>query len=301
MNEAHRSVLLDEVMEMLPLVPGALAIDATVGAGGHASAILDRIKPGGRLIGLDVDPSALELTEKRLRSHADRNGVELDLWRGNFSLVQDALEDLSIDAVPIGILADLGVSSMQLDCPERGFSFRFDAPLDLRMDPSIEPSAATLLMDLSEEEIADLLFHLGGERGSRRIARRIVFQRERGEPVETTSQLERLVRSALKVRGHRRIHPATRTFQALRMAVNRELDALEGFLESAPDLLAPGGVLAVISFHSGEDRLVKQRFKASAATGRFQMVRKSVIRPSAEECRANPRSRSAKLRGLMRL
>ncbi len=190
---------------------------------------------------------------------------------------------------------------MQLNEPARGFSFKYDAPLDMRMDPTLPYSAADLLEDLPETELADLIFHLGGERGSRRIASRIVRDRESGKPVKTTSQLESLVRSALRIRGHRRIHPATKTFQALRMAVNREIESLKGFLEAAPDLLAPGGILALISFHSGEDRLIKHRFKDLAKSGRFNILQKSVIRPSAEERQRNPRSRSAKFRGLIRV
>jgi 16S rRNA (cytosine1402-N4)-methyltransferase len=263
--------------------------------------MLARVAPGGRLVCLDVDPDALGIAEARLKPLGERRRVRVDVLRGNFAELSRQLSDLSLDGPVRGIVADLGVSSMQLDRPERGFSFRCEAPLDLRMDPSLEKTGADLLRELPESRLADLLYDLGGERGSRRVARRIVSERSRGSPIETTVQLERLVRSALKVRGHRRTHPATRTFQALRMAVNRELEVLEAFLNAAPECLASGGVLAVISFHSGEDRVVKQGFKALAGTGRFQVMRKSVVRPGVEERRANPRSRSAKLRGLRKI
>jgi 16S rRNA (cytosine1402-N4)-methyltransferase len=228
--------------------------------------------------------------------------VQLDLVRSNFRELPAVLAQGALGPrAPQAVLADLGVSSMQLDRPERGFSFRHDAPLDLRMDPLLPRTGADLLRELSERELADLLYRLSDERGARRIARCIVQARERGEAITTTEQLARLVLRALKVRGHARIHPATRTFQALRVAVNQDLQALEIFLGAAPESLAPGGVLAIISFHSGEDRLVKHRFKALAATGRFQLVRKSVLRPVPEEQRENPRSRSARLRALRRM
>ncbi|GMV79980.1 MAG: ribosomal RNA small subunit methyltransferase H [Planctomycetota bacterium] len=297
----HVSVLPLETLDALRLRPGDLAVDATLGAGGHSAAMLDALAPGGTLLGLDVDPEALELARPRLEPIAAAKDVKLLLVQSNFRELGSVLDAHLAGREPRGILADLGVSSMQLDRPGRGFSFRFDAPLDLRMDPRLPHTAADLLRTLSETEIADVLFHLGEERRSRAIARWIVEARRRGNPVQTTGQLEELVRRALKVRGHQRIHPATRTFQALRMAVNGELDALEAFLVAAPERLAPGGTLGVISFHSGEDRKVKQAFKLQAQTGRFQKVHKSVLRPSAEEERANPRSRSAKFRALRRL
>lgn len=297
----HVSVMPTECLELLALKAGDLAIDCTSGAGGHGALLLNAVSPGGRLIALDCDPDALELSRKRLEPLAREKNARVDFVRANFRDLPAVLSEHSAGQAPNGILADLGVSSMHFDRPERGFSFRHDAPLDMRMDPSQIETAASLLQRLSEEEIADLLFYQGGERGSRRIARRIVEARERGEAVETTGQLEKLVRWALKVRGHRRIHPATRTFQALRMAVNQELEALDAFLQATPETLAPGGSLAVIAFHSGEDRRVKQAFKALAQSGRFLLIRKAAVRPTGEECRANPRSRSAKLRGLRRL
>lgn len=295
----HASVLPREVRAFLGLRPRQTFVDATLGAGGHSLLLLPDLAPGGRLIGLDVDPAAQGIARARLEPEAKRLGVELLLVQRNFAELPAVLDEAGGDA-PHGILADLGVSSMQFDTPERGFSFQHDAPLDMRMDPALPHTGADLLAELDETEIADLLYLHGGERGSRRIARAIVFEREAGRPVKTTGQLEALVRRALRVRGHQRIHPATRSFQALRIAVNRELDVLARFLEAAPERLAPGGTLAVISFHSGEDRLAKQRFKALHGTGRFQIVAKSVVRPGDDEARANPRSRSAKLRGLRR-
>ncbi len=296
----HTSVLADETLREFQLRPGDLAVDATLGAGGHAEGLLRAISPGGCLIGLDVDPDALNLARERLAPRAIEHQVRLELVKSNFRHLATRLNTLSPNQPPRAILADLGVSSMQFDRPERGFSFRYDAPLDMRMDPESPRTGAGLLRDLSEEDLADILYHLGGEHGARRIARAIVENRRRGDPVLTTGQLESLVRRVLKVRGHAHIHPATRTFQALRMAVNEELETLSEFLEIAPALLAPEGTLAIISFHSGEDRIVKQAFKKWASTGRFHLLHKSVVRPEFAETRRNPRSRSAKLRALRR-
>ena len=289
----HVSVLLAETLASLALKPGDCAVDCTLGAGGHSASLINALKPGGRLIGLDVDPDALALARARLEPLATANAVKLDLVHANFSTLVSALQNIGAPA-PNGILADLGVSSMQFDRPNRGFSFRFDEPLDMRMDPTLPMTAADILRTYSEEEIANVLYELGEEHKSRRIARAIVYRRKT-KPVETTAELEELVRYALRVRGHRHIHPATKTFQALRLAVNREMESLAEFLEAAPEALAPEGTLAIISFHSLEDRQVKQRFKALALTGRFQLVEK-LLRPGDAELERNPRSRSAKLR-----
>ena len=285
---------MQESIELLRPQPGQTFVDCTLGAGGHSAALIPKLS-GGRLIGFDVDPEALALTRERLDPLARDANVTLHLIHSNFRRVAAALNDLGVQKVD-GILADLGVSSMQFDRPERGFSFRFDHPLDMRMDPTQPETAADILYTRSEEEIADILFHLGEEHKSRRIARAIVRQREL-EPIATTGQLEELVRRALRVKGHRRIHPATKTFQALRLAVNQEIDALTEFLDATPDLLAPGGTLALITFHSLEDRPVKQRFKALDQSGRFHQIVKFVA-PSEGEVEANPRSRSAKLRAI---
>ncbi|MCY3019867.1 MAG: 16S rRNA (cytosine(1402)-N(4))-methyltransferase RsmH [Planctomycetota bacterium] len=293
----HRSVLLTEVIALLNPQPGQCVVDCTLGAGGHSAALLERLKPGGRLIGLDVDPEALAIARARLTPLAEAAHVALDIVQANFRRVAAVLQELNAPP-PNGILADLGVSSLQFDRPERGFSFRFDQPLDMRMDPTLPRTAADILREASEAELADILFHLGQEYRARAVARAIVARR-REEPLTTTGQLEALVRRALRIRGHRRIHPATKTFQALRLAVNHEMDVLATFLSEAPELLAPGGTLAIMTFHSLEDRQVKQRYKALAATGRFQLPVK-FVRPGAQELGENPRSRSAKLRGLRR-
>jgi 16S rRNA (cytosine1402-N4)-methyltransferase len=297
-HPSHQPVLVEELRALLPCAPGGLAVDATVGAGGHSALLITAVRPGGCVVGLDVDSAALSVARGRLAPQAAEAGVRLELLQANFRTLSSVLKPYG---GALAVVADLGVSSLQLDCAERGFSFRYEAPLDLRMDPELPRTGAELLAELPEQELADLLYHLGGEHGARRIARRIVESRERGEPVRTTGQLERLVRTALKVRGRRRLHPATRTFQALRMAVNDEPGALAEFLEAAPEVLSPGGVLAVLSFHSGEDRMIKQAFKVRASSGRFSLVHRGVVAPSQAERKANPRSRSAKLRALKRL
>lgn len=294
----HASVLLNESLAALALKPGQCALDATLGAGGHSAAILDYIKPGGTLIGIDTDASALEISRDRLTSLAKNNSVALHLVHSNFSRIAEILRELSAPA-PDAILADLGVSSMQFDDASRGFSFRSDEALDMRMDRSQGRTAADILRESDETEIADILFHFGDEHKSRRIARAIVNER-RTSPVDTTGKLEALVRRALRVRERRRIHPATKTFQALRIAVNGELEALDEFLRIAPELLAPGGALAIISFHSLEDRRVKQAFKALCATSRFYQEQKK-IRPNAEEEESNSRSRSAIMRVIRKI
>jgi 16S rRNA (cytosine1402-N4)-methyltransferase len=309
----HESVLLNETLQLLNPQPGQCIVDCTLGAGGHSAAIIPRLSPGGMLIGLDVDTQALDLARERLEPIAKSANVRLELVQSNFRKIAAVIPPLkrggrggeSLPSEPAtqgseidGILADLGVSSMQFDTPERGFSFRFDHPLDMRMDRSSGMTAADILREYAEEDIANLLYNLGEEYKSRRIARAIVQQRQT-KPIETTGELEALVRRALRVRGHRRIHPATKTFQALRLAVNQEMDALSEFLDTAPDLLAPGGTLALITFHSLEDRQVKHRFKALDASGRFNQIGK-FVGPSDAELEANPRSRSAKLRGIRR-
>ncbi len=291
----HVSVLLKEALAVLNPQPGHCVVDATLGAGGHSAALIERIGPGGILIGIDADSSALDLSRKRLEPIAAKNAVTLHLVHSNFSRLPDILNELRASA-PNSILADIGVSSMQFDDASRGFSFRADEPLDMRMDRTQPLTAAEILRCYSEEEIADILFHYGDEHKSRRIARAIVNIREIN-PVDTTAKLAELVRKTLRLPGHRRINPATKTFQALRIAVNRELDVLDALLRDGPDLLAPEGTLAIIAFHSLEDRRVKQAFKALDATSRFNQEEK-FIRPGAEEEEANPRSRSAIMRAI---
>jgi 16S rRNA (cytosine1402-N4)-methyltransferase len=296
--QPHRSVLLNESLEHLNLKPGSIAVDCTLGAGGHSAAIIERIKPGGRLIALDVDPQALGIARARLEPLAASGAVQLELVQSNFSQLSEVL-DARGGLQPHGILADLGVSSMQFDTPERGFSFRFDEPLDMRMDPTLPETAADILNHRSEEELADIFFFLGEERKARPLARAVVASRKT-QPMRTTGQLEEFVRRVLRVRGWRHTHPATKVFQALRLAVNREMDVLASFLEQAPEKLSDGGVLAVITFHSLEDRQVKQRFKALDATGRFHQTVKFVS-PGEDEIQQNPRSRSAKLRVIQKV
>ncbi len=254
--------------------------------------MIERIRPSGRLIAFDVDPQALQIARARLEPIAAAAGVQLEFVQSNFSRIAEVLDARGIRAH--GILADLGVSSMQFDMPERGFSFRFDQPLDMRMDPTLTETAADILNHRSEEELADIFYHLGEERKARPLARAVVASRKT-QPMRTTGQLEEFVRRVLRVRGWRHIHPATKVFQALRLAVNREMDVLAEFLEQAPEKLSDNGVLAVITFHSLEDRQVKQRFKALASTGRFHQTVKFVS-PGEDEIQLNPRSRSAKLR-----
>lgn len=310
MNDAfrHVSVLPGEVLELLAPRPGGIYLDGTVGGGGHARLILEASSPDGRLIGFDRDPAALAAAAAFLASFGER----VTLCRGSFAEIDEQLAALGINQVD-GILLDLGVSSHQLDTPERGFSFREDGPLDMRMDPAQPASAADLLARADAEELKRIFREYGEERWAGRIAREIV--RVRGEtPLVTTRQLAELVCRAVPG-GYvpQRIHPATRVFQALRIAVNGELDALAAGLAAAMRSLRPGGRLAVISFHSLEDRLVKQGFRAAAnpcscpprlpvcvcgRTAEVRVLTPRGVRPAEAEIIANPRSRSAVLRAV---
>ncbi len=260
-------------------------MDATVGLGGHAEAILERILPGGRLIGLDRDPEAIAVARRRL----SRFQGAFQLVQADFAHLREVLQDLGIAQVQ-GVLMDLGVSALQLTSPHRGFSFSLPGPLDMRMDPSSPVTAADLVNRLSEPELADLLRRYGEEPFARRIARAIVRRR----PIHTTQELREAVVQAVPRRAWpRRIDVATRTFQALRIAVNRELEALEQALPQAVEVLSPGGRLVVISFHSLEDRIVKHFLRR---TGGLRVLTPKPVRPSREEVRHNPRARSARLR-----
>lgn len=285
----HQSVLAAEVVDGLAPRSGGRYLDATLGGGGHAAALLAASAPDGRLLGLDADPAALAAATARLAEYAGR----LTVRHANFRQLAEVAEAAGFGACD-GIMFDLGVSSYQLDTPERGFSFQADAPLDMRLDPTSGVTAADLVAALPERELADVIYQFGEEHGSRRIARAIVEARRRST-ISTTGQLAEIVARAL---GGRRgkIHPATRTFQALRIAVNRELESLELALPQAVGLLAQGGRLAVISFHSLEDRIVKHYLRAEASAGRLQLVTKKPIVAGDAEQRDNPRSRSAKLR-----
>ncbi len=301
MTWPHRPVLYHEVLAALRPHPGGRYVDATLGAGGHAAGILEASSPSGLLLGLDVDPQALAIARERLRPFGER----AILRKASYTTLQAQIAALGWDAVD-GIVLDLGVSSMQLDTPARGFSFREDAPLDMRFDPEQPLTAADLVNTLDEAALADLLWRYGEERRSRRVAKAIVRHR----PIYTTRQLAEIVASAT-TSGKRGMHPATRTFQALRIAVNQELANLEAVLPQAIEVLAPGGRLAVIAFHSLEDRIVKHFLRQASgrctcppemphcdceAQALVRLIKPFPLRPSEEEIRANPRARSARLR-----
>lgn len=309
---AHTPVLLAEVLQQLQPHPGGCYIDATLGGGGHASALLEAAQPGGRLLGLDADPAALATVQQRWQARAATlPPASYTLHHSSFDHL-DALARSHQFSNVDGIVFDLGVSSHQLDTPERGFAFRADGPLDMRLDPTDGPTAADLVASLSETDLATILYRYGEERQSRRIARRIVAERQQ-HPITTTAHLAELVARASGKPGRPgggRIHPATRTFQALRIAVNRELAQLESVLPQAVGLLKPGGRLVVISFHSLEDRIVKQFLRDESGYGGNEapqrpvrlriLTRKPVVASEAEQ-QTNPRSRSAKLRAAERI
>jgi 16S rRNA (cytosine1402-N4)-methyltransferase len=285
----HVPVLLDEVVQVLTPERGGLFVDCTVGLGGHARVLLER--GAERLIGFDRDPAALAMSRDALAVFADR----VELVHADYRELGTVLDARGLTAVN-GMLADLGVSSMQLDSEGRGFSFRRDEPLDMRMDTTRGETAAEMLANVEETELANVIYQFGEERHSRRIARALVRARET-QPLMTTGQVADVVRRASRIRGYQRIDPATRTFQALRIWVNRELDGLDAFLETAAERLSPGGRLAVITFHSLEDRVVKHTFR------RLETVKVLTKRPMVageEETARNPRARSAKLRAVER-
>jgi 16S rRNA (cytosine1402-N4)-methyltransferase len=298
---AHLPVLLDEALAWLDPKPGGRYCDATLGAGGHAEAVLQRSAPDGRLVGLDRDPAALAIASARLQPFGDR----VTVVHARFSEARTVLDRLGMAPVD-GFLVDLGVSSPQLDRPERGFSFRNDGPLDMRMDPTSGETAAELLRRVDEAELTQIIRQQGEERHAARVARAIIDARLAG-PVETTGRLAAIVARALPRREHGK-NPATRTFQALRITVNDELGELERFLAVAADCLRPGGRLVVIAFHSLEDRIVKHRLRELAGRGsdrtepaRLRLLTKHVVVPGDDERARNPRARSARLRAAERL
>ena len=293
MTPSHEPVMVPQVLDLLAPARGGVFVDCTVGLGGHSRALLEA--GASRIVGLDRDEAALAIATDVLA--AFRNRVEL--VHADYRDLDRVLEERGISGVD-GALADLGVSSMQLDEAGRGFSFRRDEPLDRRMDQSRGATAAALLHQAHEEDIADAIFRFGEERFSRRVARAIV--NARGEaPIETTGRLAAIVRRAVPHRGHQRIDPATRTFQALRFWVNRELEGLDEFLARATERLLAGARLAVITFHSLEDRIVKHAFRALAAPdGALRVVTKRPLTPADDEVARNPRARSAKLRAIER-
>jgi 16S rRNA (cytosine1402-N4)-methyltransferase len=301
----HQPVLYHEIIHALQPKNEGQYVDGTLGAGGHAKGILEACAPDGRLLGLDVDPQALALARENLAPYGER----VRLIRASYDFLTEILREIGWEAVD-GILLDLGLSSMQLDTAERGFSFQQNAPLDMRFDPASPTNAADLVNKLPQDELADLIYRYGDERASRRIAQAIVKAR----PLQTTLQLAAVIESVLPRRG--RVHPATRTFQALRMAVNQELERVENVLPQAVAALRSGGRLAIISFHSLEDRIVKEYFRAESKDlvnppyeqiyevekkATLKEINRKVIIPGEAEIKANPRARSAKLRVVEKL
>jgi 16S rRNA (cytosine1402-N4)-methyltransferase len=284
--ESHTPVLVEEVLQWLEVKPNGIYVDATLGAGGHSVAIAQRLV-SGRLISLDQDERALELARENLKPWKDR----VTLVKSAFSRIAEVAHELGIPKVD-GVLADLGVSSMQLDQSARGFSFREAGPLDMRMDAEGELTADEIVNQWSEKEIADLLYREADEHDSRRIAKAIV----RARPLRDTAHLATTVAGARKQWGRQRLHPATKTFLALRIAVNREMEELGQFLSRTPATINPGGRWVVLSYHSREDRLVKHAFQEGERAGTLRVLTRHVIQPSEAEQANNPRSRSAKLR-----
>lgn len=302
-DPGHAPVLLNEVLHFLDLErdrPGLRVLDCTLGRGGHAAHIIPRIGPGGHYVGLDLDPGNIGYSEDRLMPIAKRAGVQLHLRQTSFAAAAGVLDSLlGIDAFD-AVLADLGFASNQVDDPARGLSFKQDGPLDMRLDPAGPTTAADLVNRLSEKDLANVIYRFGEERLSRRIARKIVQARE-DRPISSTTELAELCRRAYGPRNTGRIDPATRTFQALRIAVNGELDALDTLLRRLPGIVAGEGRVGIISFHSLEDRPVKRAFLEAEQNGVFERVTRKPITASPQEQADNPRSRSAKLRVARRL
>ncbi len=286
----HVPVLLQEAIDFLAVRRGGTYIDATVGLGGHSIEIAKRLGAPGHLIGLDKDPAALDEARARLTASGGEGWPEVSLLHTSFAEIGERFAAAFAD----GLLADLGVSSLQLDTPARGFSFQAEGPLDMRMNPHAGLTAEQVVNRMGERELADVIYEFGEERRSRRIARAIV----RSRPILTTVQLAAVISAAARPMkpAERRIHPATRTFQALRIFVNHELEDLQALLEAAPTLLKPGGRLVIISFHSLEDRMVKDALRQGTELGRYRLLTKKPVTATAQEMDRNPRSRSAKLR-----
>lgn len=298
----HEPVLTDAVTTIIAPKPGETVVDATIGHGGHARLLAQAIGPEGRLIGLDVDPKNLDRSREFLKQAGILDtGPHIDFVRANFKELESVLDSLGVAKVDV-ILADLGVSTDQLLDTSIGLTFTHDAPLDMRLDDRVDRSAADLVNALTEKELSDILFFNSQERFSRRIAKRICQVRREGR-IRRTSELVNIVCSALGVSAHShlgKIHPATRTFLALRMAVNHETENLEALLAAAPRRLTPGGRVAIISFHSGEDRIVKHNFLEQQRGNVYEIKTKKPVNPTSEEIRRNPRSRSAKMRVAVR-
>jgi 16S rRNA (cytosine1402-N4)-methyltransferase len=294
-RERHVPVLLQQAIRYLNVCRGGVYVDATLGFAGHSSAIARELGPEGKLIAFDRDPEAMALAATKLDTLREELGPqmpEIVLHDVEFSEMADRLPPAGLD----GLLADFGASSMHFDDAHRGFSFQADGPLDMRMNPRRGPTAAQVVNQAGEKELADLIYEFGEERRSRRIARAIV----RARPITTTAQLARIVAAAAPAMKSDRIHPATRTFQALRIYVNAELDEIDALLKAAPALLKPGGRLVVISFHSLEDRLAKDALREGAQQGVYEVLTRKPLTAEEEETDRNPRARSAKLRAAER-
>lgn len=292
----HLSICVKEIMEFLQIVPGQTGLDATLGYGGHTLAMLRRMESQGRLYAIDVDPLELPRTKERL-ARLGYGPAILTIRQMNFAQI----DQLAYESGPFHfVLADLGVSSMQIDNPDRGFSFRSEGPLDLRMNPTRGQSAASRLKKMQLDELQDMLVENADEPHAGAIARAIVSSVQKGVEIATTTQLRNIIKAALKfvpqINEEEIKKSCQRCFQALRVDVNREFEVLDQFLEKLPDVLAPGGRVAILSFHSGEDRRVKKSFKHYFREGVYREIAPEPIRPSAEECHANSRARSAKLR-----
>ncbi len=301
----HVPVLLKEAIDFLAVRRGGAYIDATVGLGGHSYEIAKRLGAPGHLIAVDKDPAALEIAREKLvvgrqssvvGENQEGDWPKIALIHGNFADLAD--ERRTTDGQVDGLLADLGVSSLQFDTPARGFSFQAEGPLDMRMNPQAELTAEQVVNHFDERELADVIYEFGEERRSRRIARAIV----RSRPIRSTAHLAEVVSAAARPMKHQRIHPATLTFQALRIFVNHELDDLKGLLEAAPRILKPGGRIVIISFHSLEDRIVKDAFREGSIKDKyFRVLTKKPVVASEDEIDRNPRARSAKLRAAERI
>jgi 16S rRNA (cytosine1402-N4)-methyltransferase len=292
----HVSVLLGPVIEALTPRPGQIYVDCTLGLGGHASEILRLVGPGGKVIGIDFDPRNIEIARTRLASA--ESGGSFEIFHNNFAALPTVLREAGVDKID-GLVADLGVASPQIDDPDRGFSYRRPGPLDMRMDPTRGKPASELINRMSERELASALLELGDETDAKEIARLIV-ERRAEQPITTTQDLMAIVCEArdftLQRAAGAKLHPAARTFQALRILVNRELANLDRLLAVLPDCLKPGGVAAIISFHSGEDRPVKKAFQEGVRAGIYSEITREPIVADETEQRENPRARSAKLR-----
>ena len=292
----HVSVLLEESLEFLAVRPSGVYADLTLGLGGHSAEIARRLGAKGKLIAFDRDPEAMAKAQARLAALAEELGPEMpavEYVSRPFSEIAEVIAPGTLD----GLLADFGVSSLQLDEAHRGFSFRAEGPLDMRMDPRSELTAEQVVNQADEEELANLIYEFGEERRSRRIARAIV----RARPITTTAELARIVSACAPPIKGEKIHPATRTFQALRIRVNDELQEIQSLLRSAGSLLKPGGRLVLISFHSLEDRLVKDALRDGAKAGQYELLTKKPVVATEQESLRNPRSRSAKLRAAKKI